>query len=125
MPNGDTITLLGGGMIDEDYGATEYRRNGSSFLRIEKSVGRKPDGKPIWSTRARLALPQTDSSQRLLFAGMCGTDNKSDRFVLAIAVTEGDSVYRDIRHAWRFERVNETLRQIATNNVACWDIGPD
>lgn len=125
MPNGDTLTNLGGGMLDEDYGATEYQRNGLSFVRIAKSVGRREDGKPVWSTRARLKLPPRDPSQDFFFAGMCGTDNKPDRFILAIAVTEGDSVYRDIGHAWRFERTNETVRPIATTNVACWDIGAD
>jgi hypothetical protein len=124
--SGDTLLNMAGGMLDEEYGASEYRKNSAKYVRIERSLGRRPDGRPIWSTRARLLLPRMDSTQALLFAGMCGIDDKSDPFVLAIpAAGPGDSVYRNIRHAWRFDRATETLHVIPASNIFCRDVNED
>jgi hypothetical protein len=124
--SGDTLLNIGGGMLDEEYGAGEYRKNSATYVIIERSLGHKSNGMPIWSTRARLLLPPMDSTQTLFFAGMCGIDDKSDPFVLAIpAAGPSDSVYRNIRHAWRFDRATETLQVIQTSRVSCWDVGAD
>jgi hypothetical protein len=124
--SGDTLVYVGGGMLDENYGAAEYKKNGARYVRIAQLLGNKPDGWPIWSTRARTILPPMDSTQALLFGGMCGINDKSDPYVLAIpAPGRVDAVYRDIRHAWRFDRETETLREIPTANVVCWDVGED
>jgi hypothetical protein len=125
-PSGDTLDSMAGGMLDKEYGASEYRKNASIYVRIVRSLGHRSDGRPNWSTRVRLLLPAMDSTQGLLFAGMCGINDKSDRYILAIpAPGPGDSVYRDIRHAWRFDRATESLRAIPTTNVVCWDAGED
>jgi hypothetical protein len=112
-------------MLDNDYSADEYRKNLTRFVRIQRLLGHRPNGWPIMSTRARVALPVVDSLQQLMFAGMCGVDNKSDVYVLAIARVTDDSVYHDIRRAWRFDRASETVREIPTANVVCWDVGED
>jgi hypothetical protein len=33
--------------------------------------------------------------------------------------------YRNIRKAWRFERVSKSFRKIPTTNVVCFDPGED
>jgi hypothetical protein len=124
-PSGDTLVSMGGGMLDDDYGADQYRKNATRYLRVQRVVGRTSDGKAIWSTRARVPLPAMDSTQWLMFAGMCGIDDKPDHYVFAVAVANDDSVYRDIRGAWRFDRATETLRAIPTANVLCWNQGGD
>jgi hypothetical protein len=120
---GDTLLKVGGAVLDDDYAVDEYRKNLTRFVRIQRLLGHKPNGWPILSTRARLALPGVDSLLELMFAGMCGIDNKGDPYVLAIARATADSVYHEIRYAWRFDRASETVREIPTANVVCWNVG--
>jgi hypothetical protein len=60
-----------------------------------------------------------------MHSGLCGIDYKSDSYVLAIVGIGGDSVYRNIRKAWRFDRGARTLSEIPTTNVVCFDPGED
>jgi len=123
---GDTLVELGGGMINDGYAVDQYRRNSTRYVKIERFVGYRPGGKKaIFSTLVRLPLPAMDSTQWLMFGGMCGVNDTSDVEVLAIAVANDDSVYRSISHAWRFDRATRTLREIPTTNVVCWNQGGD
>jgi hypothetical protein len=123
--NGDTLANIGEGMLDDAYSASWYRQNAGQHVRIVHLLGRRPDGSRIWSTRARLSLPPMDSTQQFMFAGMCGRGGKGDPYILAIAVVNDDSVYRDIRHAWEFDPATETVREIPTAHVFCWNQGGD
>jgi hypothetical protein len=65
-----------------------------------------------------------ESSHRLVTSPSCGIDEKRDPNVIAIValnLNTIDSVYRDIRHAWRFDRATETLAEIPTTGVICWN----
>jgi hypothetical protein len=120
---GDTLVQVGGGMLGEEYAVSEYRKNGVTHVRIQRLLGNRPDGWPVWSTRTRIVLPAMDSTQYLLFAGPCGVAGTSDPNVIAIAAGKTDSVYREIRGAWRFEARSETLLPIATDSVTCQNPG--
>ena len=125
-PSGDWLTMLAGGMLDQNYLATEYRKNGQEFVRVQRSLGRTTGGAAVWSTRARFTLPPMARNQALLFAGLCGVNNSADRYVLAIpAAGSGDTAYRNIQHAWRFEPRSEMLRPISTASVVCHDVNED
>jgi hypothetical protein len=125
LPNGDTIKLLDGAMMDAGaskvYGFDRYRKNSTQYLRIQRIVGYKPPGNldfPVWLTRARLRLPPMDSTD-VVTEGLCRINGKSDPSILAIAAKVGDSVHFHARHAWRFDRGTETLREIPTAGVTC------
>jgi hypothetical protein len=120
---GDTLVHVGGGMMGDDYAASEYRKNGATYLRMQRLLGNRSDGWPIWSTRTRILLPAMDSTQHLLIAGQCGTADRIDSNLIAIAVGKTDSVYREIRHAWRFDRASETLRAVETRGLTCHNPG--
>ena len=120
---GDTLVHIGGGMIGEDYAASEYRKNGHAYLRIQRLLGNRPDGWPIWSTRSRSLLPAMDSTEELLIAGQCGTASRIDSNLIAIAAGRTDTVYREIRYAWRFDRASETLRAIDPGGLTCHNPG--
>jgi hypothetical protein len=120
---GDTLVHVGGGMLGEKYAASEYRRNGAAYVRIQRLLGNRSDGWPIWSTRTRIPLPPMDSSQYLLFAAPCGVAGKTDPNIIAIAAGRTDSVYGEIRHAWRFDQASESVRAIATHTVTCRNVG--
>jgi hypothetical protein len=127
-PAGDTLVALGGGSIsnDNDYFVGRYRKNSTEYVKIERFMGYRPDGKhAIMLTILRLPLPAMDSTQWLLYGGMCGVNDSSDLNVLAIAVNNGDSVVRNISHAWRFDRAKMTLSEIPTANVVCWNDGDE
>lgn len=110
-------------MLGEEYGASEYRKNGVTYLRIQRLLSNRPDGWPVWSTRARIALPPIDSGEHLLFAGLCGVADKSDPYLIAIAAGKSDTTYREVRRAWRFERQSEVLGEVPTDNVVCRNLG--
>ena len=95
------------------------RRTGIHYLRITRTIGHKPDGRAIFSTRARLRLPPTDSTEEIVTEGLCLVDGKEDRSVIGIAGMVGDSVQWQARHAWRFDLPSETLREIPTAGVTC------
>jgi hypothetical protein len=125
LPNGDTIKLLDGAMMDAGaskvYGFDRYRKNSTQYLRIQRIVGYKPPGNldfPVWLTRARLRLPPMDSTD-VVTEGLCRINGKSDPSILAIRAKVGDSVHFHARHAWRFDRATETLREIPTAGVTC------
>jgi hypothetical protein len=103
----------------------QYRKDGVTYASIEQEIGKKANGQPLWSAVSRVALPPMDSTQHLMHSGLCGIDYKSDSYVLAIVGIGGDSVYRNIRKAWRFDRGARTLREIPTTNVVCFDPGED
>lgn len=124
-PTGDTLREIGGGMVDTTYSAREFRNNEIGYLIVSQEHGHKPDGNPIWRVVTNVALPPMDSTQHLMFGGMCGINYKSDPYVFAVVGIGGDSVYRNIRRAWRFDRATETLRTIPTTKVVCWDPGDD
>jgi len=111
-------------MLGEEYAASEYRKNGVTYLRIQRLLGSRPDGSPVWSTRTRIALPQINSSEYLLFAGPCGiAEDVSDPYLIAIAAGKSDTTYREVRRAWRFEGQGEVLREVPTDNVVCRNLG--
>jgi hypothetical protein len=120
---GDTLVHIGGGMIGEEYAASEYRKNGAPYVRMQRLLGNRPDGWPIWSTRSRILLPAMDSTQELLMSGQCGTARKSDSKIIAIAAGKTDSIYREIRHAWRFDSASQTLRARDTVGLTCLNLG--
>ena len=121
---GDTLVELGGGSINDGYYVGQYRKNSTRYAKIERFVGYRPDGKrAILLTLLRFPLPVMDSTQWLMYGGMCGVNDTSDVNVLAIAVNNDDSVYRNISHAWRFDRAKVTLSEIPTANVVCWNQG--
>lgn len=126
LASGDTVASLGGGMLDESYGASLYEKNGKQYVRIQRSLGHRSDGWPIWSTRTRLPLPPMRRKQALLFAGMCGVGDKVDPYLMAVpAPSDGDSTYRNIQYAWRFDSSNETIHEISTAHVVCRDVNED
>ena len=120
---GDTLVHIGGGMIGGEYAASEYRRNGAPYVRMQRLLGNRPDGWPIWSTRSRIFLPAMDSTQELLMSGQCGTAGKRDSRIIAIAGGKTDSIYREIRHAWRFDSASQTLRAVETVGLTCFNLG--
>jgi hypothetical protein len=120
-PLSDSITHIGSGRIDDTYGAFDYIKNGIEYASIVHDIGTKPDGQPLWGIVSTVFLPPMDSTEHLMFSGLCGADYKSDPYVLAVVGAGGDSVYRNIRKAWRFDRQAKTLREIPTKNVVCFD----
>jgi len=112
-------------MIDSTYWAHEYFKNGIRYASIEQQTGKKADGQPLSGVVSTIALPPMDSTQHLMFSGLCGINYKSDRYVLAVVGIGGDSVYRNILKAWRFDRESKILREIPTTNVVCFDPGED
>ena len=120
-PLSDSITHVGSGMIDETYGAFDYIKNGVEYASIVRDIGTKPNGQPLMGIVSTVVLPPMDTTEHLMFSGLCGTDYKSDQYVLAVVGIGGDSVYRNIKKAWRFDRDAKTLREIPTKNVVCFD----
>jgi hypothetical protein len=120
-PLSDSITHIGSGMIDDIYGAFDYIKNGIEYASIVRDIGKKPDGQPLMGIVSTVVLTAMDSTEHLMFSGLCGTDYKSDPYVLAVVGLGGDSVYRNIRKAWRFDREAKTLHEIPTKNVVCFD----
>jgi len=122
---GDTLIDVGGGVIDDVYWFGEYRGKFSRYAKIMRLLGHKSNGIPIWSIRATVLIPPMDSTEHIMPAGLCGIDYKGDPYIFAVVGIGGDSVYRNIRHAWRFERATETVHEIPTKNVMCFDPGED
>lgn len=121
MPLSDSIKHVGSGMIDDTYGAFDYITNGIEYLAIVRDIGTKPNGQPLMGIVTTVTLPPMDTAEHLMFSGLCGTNNKSDPYVLAVVGIGGDSVYRNIKKAWRFDRDVKALREIPTKNVVCFD----
>ena len=120
-PLSDSITHVGGGIIDDTYWASDYMKNGVEYASIVREIGTKPNGQPLMGIVSTVVLPSMDTTEHLMFSGLCGTDYKSDQYVLAVVGIGGDSVYRNIKRAWRFDRDAKTLREIPTKNVVCFD----
>ena len=121
-PSGDSVTEIGGAIMPAPYWVHEYLMNGVRYAAIEQEIGKEANGQPLMGEVSRVTLPAMDSTEHLMFAGLCGIDYKSDPYVLAIQGIGGDSVNRNIRKAWRFERASRSLREIPTTNVVCFDI---
>jgi hypothetical protein len=124
-PRGDSVTEIGGAMMPAPYWVHEYLMNGVRYAAIEQEIGKEANGQALMGEVSRVTLPPMDSTEHLMFAGLCGIDYKSDAYVLAVVGIGGDSVYRNIRKAWRFERASRSLREIPTTNVVCFDPGED
>ena len=124
-PRGDSVTEIGGAIMPAPYWVHEYLMNGVRYAAIEQEIGKEENGQPLMGEVSRVTLPAMDSTEHLMFAGLCGIDYKSDAYVLAVVGIGGDSVYRNIRKAWRFERASRSLDEISTSNVVCFDPGED
>jgi len=111
--------------MPDPFWVHEYMINGVRYAAIGQEIGKKANGQPLMGEVSRVTLPAMDSTEHLMFAGLCGIDYKSDAYVLAVVGIGGDSVYRNIRKAWRFERASRSLREIPTTNVVCFDPGED
>lgn len=117
----DSITHVGSGIIDDTYGAFDYIKKGVEYASVVREIGTKPNGQPLMGIVSTVTLPPMDTTEHLMFSGLCGTDYKSDQYVLAVVGIGGDSVYRNIKKAWRFDRDAKILREIPTKNVVCFD----
>jgi hypothetical protein len=124
-PEGDSVTEIGGAIMPAPYWVHEYKMNGVGYVAIEQEIGKKANGQPLMGEVSRVTLPAMDSTEHVMFAGLCGIDYNSDAYVVAVVGIGGDSVYRNIRKAWRFERASRSLREIPTTNVVCLDPGED
>ena len=124
-PEGDSVTEIGGAIMPAPYWVHEYMMSGVRYAAVEQEIGKKTNGQPLMGEVSRVTLPTMDSTEHLMFAGLCGIDYTSDAYVLAVVGIGGDSVYRKIRKAWRFERTSRSLRAIPTTNVVCFDVGED
>jgi hypothetical protein len=120
-PLSDSIKHVGSGIVDDTYGAFHYIKNGVEYLSIVRDIGTKPNGQPLMGIVSSVTLPAMDTTEHLMFSGLCGTDYKSDQYVFAVVGIGGDSVYRNIKKAWRFNRDAKALREIPTKNVVCFD----
>ena len=120
----DTISIMGGGMLSDNYRVLAYQRNQARYLRVTTLRGGSPNSENATRVPLRVPFPAMESSHRLLTSPSCGIDDKRDPNVIAIValnLNTIDSVYRDIRHAWRFDRATETLAEIPTRGVVCWN----
>jgi hypothetical protein len=122
---GDTLSILGGGIMDSLYGVGEYQKNSRHYMRIERFLGNRANGMAVKSIVATVLLPPMDSTDHLMFSGLCGINRKSDPYVIALVGPGGDSVYSNIISAWRFEASAARLRSIPPRSVVCWDPGED
>ena len=128
LPNGDTVRVLGGHMMDagasEVYHMQRYMKNSTQYIRIQRIIGRKPDGNPVLVTRARLRLPPMYPTEFVTEA-FCEINGKPDPSILGLTSTFGDSVDYHARRAWRFDRATETLREIPAAGVTCSPVTAD
>ena len=108
------------------YWVHEYLMNGVRYAAIEQEIGKEANGQPLMGEVSRVKLPAMDTTENLMFAGLCGIDYKSDPYILAVVGIGGGSVYRNISKAWRFERASRSFREIPPTNVVCFDlVDPD
>jgi hypothetical protein len=127
-PEGDSVKEIGGAIMPAPNWVHEYMMNGVRYAAIEQEIGKKANGQPLMGEVSRVTLPLMDSTEHLMFAGLCGTDYNTDAYVLALVGLGEDTVnrvYRNIGKAWRFERASRSLREIPTKNVVCFDPGED
>lgn len=125
-PAGDTLEDLGGGMIDEKYAVSQYRKNGDGYFRIQQITGNMADGKAIWRFITRVSLGKFALPYQLMFAGQCGVKDTPDSNVIAIArFVPEDEVFTVISRAWRFDPATETVREIPTADIRCFNPGGD
>jgi hypothetical protein len=120
----DTIIIMGAGMLSDNYHVLAYQRNQARYLRVSRLEGFNHNGGEGARVLLRAPFPAMESSHRLMTSPSCGIDDKRDPNVIAIValnLNTIDSVYRDIRRAWRFDRTTETLAEIPTRGVVCWN----
>ena len=120
-PLSDSITHIGSAPMDSVYASFDYQQNGVEYASIVREIGTKPNGQPLFGIVATVTLPPMDSTEHLFAPGFCGPDYKADPYVIAVVGIGGDSVWRNIKKAWRFDRESKTLREIPTKNVVCFD----
>jgi hypothetical protein len=127
-PEGDSVREIGGAIMPAPYWMHEYMMNGVRYAAIDQEIGKRANGQPLMGEVRRVTVPPMDSTEHLMFAGLCGIDSNSDAYVLAIVGLGEDTVnrvYRNIRKAWRFERASRSFVEIPTKNVVCFDPGED
>jgi len=123
---GDTLQDLGGGMIDEKYAVSYYTKNGAAYFRIQESIGHMANGRAIWRMITRVSASKLQQGEDLMFSGLCGTTAGSDPTIVAIPrINLEDTVFTQIRRAWKFDVATETIKEIPTSNVRCWSQGDD
>jgi hypothetical protein len=120
-PLSDSITHIGSAPMDSIYASFDYRQNGVEYASIVREIGTKPNGQPLMGIVTTVELPRMDSTEHLFPPGFCGPDYTADNYVIAVVGIGGDSVWRNIKKAWRFDREAKTLREIPTKNVVCFD----
>jgi hypothetical protein len=120
-PLSDSITHIGSAPMDSIYASFDYRKNGVEYASIVREIGTKPNGQPLMGIVATVELPLMDSTEHLFPPGFCGPDYTADNYVIAVVGIGGDSVWRNIKKAWRFDRKSKTLHEIPTKNVVCFD----
>jgi hypothetical protein len=122
---GDTLSRIGGaavhGKSGYEYFVDEYWKNGTRYLRVQRSLGQNPGGSPKLSTRSRIVLPRMGPSETLKLPGFCRIKGARDPFLLAVVSSQGGSVQMDVSYAWRLDPSSETLRAISTTGVTCFD----
>lgn len=120
---GDTIRWTGGTMFNVDstkqYGAEEYTKNGTHYLRVVLQIGNRPNGKAINVTKARVRLPPMGPDEELILEGLCRVDGVRDPRILGIATVPEHETFGPAHYAWRFDPVTESLSGIPASNVTC------
>ena len=125
-PAGDTLQDLGGGMIDEHYSISVYKKNGDDYFRLQYSTGHMADGRAIWRFITRVAVGRLVLPDQLMFAGQCGTAAGTDNDIIAVArFVQEEEIFKTIRRAWRVDRKAESVTEIPTAGIQCTNPGGD
>ena len=112
---GDTLGVKGGWGLGSAVILELYAWNGTSLVRIKRSVSRGADGYPQWSTVLRTAIPAVDSGQSVLVK--CQVNNTDDPYVFGTMLTAAHP--SSLAHAWRFDTASMKLGEIASASVKC------
>lgn len=122
-PKGDTIQIQGGMMMDKtvapNYGIEHYTVNWTHYVRILQTTGATSSGEPVRTTRARVRLPASDSTEEVSIWGLCSVNGNNDPLVIGIIRPVVDSAEWQASRAWRFDLTASTLREIPTAGVKC------
>jgi hypothetical protein len=111
---GDTLGVKGGWGLE---GAIFdlYTWNGTSFLRIRRSISRRADGYSEWTTVLRKPMPPVDSGQSVMVR--CQVKDTDDPQVFGTVLTAAHP--SSLAHAWRFDTTSMTLSEISAASVKC------
>jgi hypothetical protein len=121
--NGDTLVAFGGVMMNDtsarDFGIDHYAKNGTHFMRVAQATSRRPDGTPVWTVLARLALPPVKSPDDVAIEGLCDNNGKSDPLIIAVTgAPVGSFRYQAVR-AWKLDPTVKIVREIPADSVTC------